>query len=241
MPSLRALRNVARLTSRLRARRAARTIQRTFRRRRGRRSRLFRKPRAGGQALVVPLKCGYQYSLVGTGASQIQLDQEVSLSNMPATWFARYGPQWTHIRINKVRIEVTCPYNIGQHGVGSQSLYKIWSKKAISTAETPPSDLQEWMNMQNARRDTFRGAHNSVNYYFTPAYESNAQPLNTPVTQLRLHYKQWTSMPTAAAQCIPHIGIIAHIVRTDGSVLDNTNIFNVNVTLYTQCRGLVQL
>ncbi len=240
MPSSRALANVARITKRIRARRAARTIQRVYRRRR-RGARLFRRPRAGGRALVVPLKCGYQYVLAGTGTSSVPLDNDVSLANMPSTWFTRYGPQWQHIRINKVRIEITCPYNIGQHGVGTQSLYKVWSKRAFSTAETPPTDLQEWMNMQNARRSTFRGAHNAVNYYFTPGYESNAQPLNTPVTQLCLHYKRWTSMPTATAQCIPHIGMIAHIVRTDGSIIDSTNKFNVNVTLYCQVRGLVQL
>ncbi len=221
-------------------RRAATVIQRTYRRKRGR-ARTFRRPRAGGGPMIVPLKCGYQYTLIGTGAAVLPLDSTVGLESLPAAWFARYSALFQHIRINKVRIQVTCPYNIGQHNVGTQALYKIYSKKANSTAEVPPADITEWMNLQNSKQDVFRGAHNSVEFFFTPGFEETAQPLNTPVTQLKILYRQWMSVPTAAAQCVPHIGIIGHIVRMDGSVLSNTNIFKVNVTLYTQCRGVLQL
>lgn len=223
-----------------RQRRAAVRVQRAWRRRRGR-ARLYRKPRAGGSAMVVPIKCGYSYPKVGTGASSVALDATVGLASLPASWFARYSAIFQQIRINKVRIEVICPYNIGQHGIGTQALYNIWSKKAVSIAETPPGDITEWQNLQCAKRNTFSGKHNSVNYYFTPGFEETAQPLNTPVTQLKMLYKQWMSMPTASAQCVPHVGIIGHIVRSDGSTLDATNVFTVNVTLYCQMRGLLQL
>lgn len=223
-----------------RQRRAATRIQRAWRGR-PRKARLFRRARPGGGPLTIPLKCGYQYEKVGTGAAFVPLDRELGLASMSPAWFTRYSGIFQQIKINKVRLEVTCPYNIGQHNVGTQSLYKIWSKKANNTAETVPADLNEWMNIQNAKRSAFRGTHNAVNYYFTPAFEEVAQPLNTPVTQLKLLYKQWMTMPTAAAQCAPHIGIIAHIVRMDGSAISNTNIFNVNVTLYCQVRGILQL
>lgn len=223
-----------------RRRRAAGRIQRAWRGRRGK-ARLFKAPRAGGGPLTIPLKCGYQYVKTGTGTAFVPLDREVGLESLPPAWFTRYSGIFQQIRINKVRVEVTCPYNIGQHNVGTQSLYKIWSKKANNTAEVVPTDQQDWMNIQNAKRSTFRGAHNAVNYYYTPAFEEVAQPLNAPVTQLKLLYKRWMTMPTAPAQCAPHIGIIAHIVRMDGSVISNTNNFNVNVTLYCQVRGVLQL
>lgn len=224
-----------------RRRRAAVRLQRAYRRRRAGRRGLYRKPRAGGSPIIVPIKCGYSYQLVGGGTSSLALDADVGLQHLPAAWFARYPGIFQHVRINKVRIEVTCPYNIGQHGVGTQSLFNIWSKKAVTTAETPPGDLTEWQNMQNAKRSTFSGRNNSINYYFTPGFEETAQPLNVAATQLKVLYKQWMSMPANAGQCVPHIGMIGHIYRTDGSIIDNTNIFNVNVTLYCQMKGILQL
>lgn len=223
-----------------RQRRAAVVLQKAWRRRRGRRTG-FRRAIPGGGPVVIPLKCGYSYQAIGTGTAVVPLDATVGLGSLPPAWFTRYSAIFQHIRINKVRIEVTCPYSIGQHAIGTQSLYKIWSKKATTTDETPPSDITEWMNMQNAKRSAFRGVHNSVNYYFTPGFEETAQPLNIAATQLKILYKQWMSFPTAASQCVPHIGIIGHIVRMDGSNISNTNIFNVNVTLYTQCKGILQL
>ncbi len=198
---------------------------------------------AGGTAMIVPIKCGYQYTLTGTGAAFVALDPPTGegLQNLPPAWFTRYSSLFEHIKINKIRIEVSCGYNIGQHNVGTQSLYRIWSKKAASTGETPPGDATEWLNMQNATRKTFRGAANTVNYYYTPAFEETAQPLNTAVTQLKLLRKQWMSMPAAGSQAAPHIGLLAHIVRMDRSAISNTNVFNVNVTMYCQMRGLKQL
>lgn len=225
----------------MRRTRANRMRRRAATRFRGRKARMFRAPKAGGRALIVPLKCGYQYTLTGTGSAIVPLDSTVGLESLPPAWFTRYSALFQHIRINKVRIQVTCPYNIGQHNVGTQALYKIYSKKANSTAEVPPGDITEWLNLQNTKQSTFRGSHNAVNYYFTPGFEETAQPLNTPVTQLKILYKQWMSVPTAPAQCVPHIGILGHIVRMDGSVISNTNIFKVNVTLYTQCKGVLQL
>lgn len=223
-----------------RQRRAARVLQRAWRRR-PRKGRLFRKARAGGGPMIVPLRCGYQYQLIGSGSSVVPLDAQVGLADLPAAWFARYSSIFQEIKINKVRIVIQCNYNIGQHGVGTQSLYQIWSKRATTTAESPPNDITEWMNLQNSTKKVFRGAQNSVSYYFTPRFEEVAQPLNVPVTQLKNVRARWMTMPTASAQCVPHIGLIAHIMRGDGSVIDNTNVFTVSVTLYTQCKGILQL
>lgn len=231
-------------TSRIRAaaRRtaAATAIQARFRGRRTRRG-LFRKPRSGGRPLVIPIKVGYSYDVVGTGAAFVNFDQDIGLHLAPAAFLARYEPIFDYIRINKARIEITCPYNIGQHAVGTQSLYRMWSKKAYSTAEVPPGSITEWLNMQSAKRTTFAGKNNSVNYYLTPAYETTVQPLNVAVTQLRLLYKQWQTIRPLPAAMTPHIGIIGQIHRLDGSVIGNTNVFKVNVTLYCQMKGIKQL
>ncbi len=117
----------------------------------------------------------------------------------------------------------------------------MWSKKAYSTAEVPPGSIAEWLNMQSVKRTTFSGTNNSVNYYFTPAYETTVQPLNVGVTQLRLLYKQWMSIKATPAEMTPHIGILGTIYRMDGSVIGNTNVFKVNVTLYCQMKGIKQL
>ncbi len=228
-------------TAYLRRRGAARLIQRAFRARRARRGRLFRAPRAGGASLIVPMKVGYTYDVVGTGAAFVDFDQDVGLHRAPADFLTRFEPIFEYIRINKCRIEITCPYNIGQHNVGTQSLYRLWSKKAMSTAETVPGSITEWLNLQNGKRSTFSGRHNSVNYYFTPGYETTVQPLNTAVTSLRLLYKQWQTIKNTPAQMTPHIGLICQCHRLDGSVIGNTNVFKVNVTLYCQMKGIKQL
>ncbi len=218
-----------------------RAQNRAIRRRRvkaRRNARLFRAPKAGGQSLVIPLKCGYQYTVVGTGAASVSIDQEVGLQYMlNPDWFNRYHPMFQWIKINKVRIEVTCPSNIGQFGVANSSLYRMWSKKASSVAETPPTNTNEWLNLQNARRHVFSGRSNSVNYYFTPAFEA---PQQANIAK-RLMYKRWFEMPSGPTGAIPHLGIIAHIVKMDGSVVSNSEKFNVNVTLYTQCKSIKQL
>lgn len=221
--------------------RAAATIQRRFRARRGRRRGLFKLPKSGGRPLTIPIKVGYTYDVLGTGAAFVNFDQDIGLHLAPAAFLARYEPIFDYIRINKARIEITCPYNIGQHAVGTQSLYRMWSKKAYSTAEVPPGSITEWLNMQSAKRTTFAGKNNSVNYYLTPAYETTVQPLNVAVTQLRLLYKQWQSIRATPAAMTPHIGIIGQIHRLDGSVIGNTNVFKVNVTLYCQMKGIKQL
>ncbi len=204
-------------------------------------SKLFRQPRAGGRSLICPMKVGYTYDVIGTGAAFVNFDSDIGLHLAPAAWFTRYEPLFDYVRINKARIEITCPYNIGQHNVGTQSLYRMWSKKAMSTAEVVPGSITEWLNMQNAKRLTFAGQNNSVNYYFTPAYETTVQPLNVAVTSLRLLYKQWQTIRTTPGAMTPHIGVIGQIHRLDGSVIGNTNVFKVNVTLYCQLKGVKQL
>lgn len=222
--------------------RAAMKIQRAFRRHRAKRkAKLFRAPRAGGRPLTIPIKVGYQYDVVGTGASVVNFDQDIGLHRVPASFLTRYQPIFDYIRINKARIEICCPYSIGQHGVGTQSLYRMWSKKAYSTAEVVPGSISEWLNMQTAKRTIFNSKTNTLNYYFTPAYETTVQPLNVAVTQLRLLYKQWQTLQTTPAAMTPHIGIIGQIVRLDGSVIGNSNVFKVNVTLYCQMKGVKQL
>ncbi len=225
---------------------AATTLQRAYRKRRyykRGRNRLFRKPRAGGASLIVPLKCGYQYQVAGVGsgsgtATSIPIDQEVSLQYMlNPDWFNRYHPIFDWVRINKVRIEITCPSNIGQHGVANSALYRVWSKKASTVAETPPSSNNEWLNMQNAKRSTFSGTNNAVNYFFTPAFEA---PQGATIAK-RLMYKRWFEMPSGPTGAIPHLGVIAHIVKMDGSTMSSSEVFNVNVTLYCQMKGIKQL
>jgi hypothetical protein len=230
---------------------SARKIQRAYRAYRARKSKainrggrkgkirgLFTAPRAGGRQLAIPMKCGYQYTLVGTGASSVPLDQDISLQYMlNPSWFTRYAPIFQWIKINKVRVEITCPSNIGQFGVAGSSLYRVWSKKAGSVAETPPTNNNEWMNIQNCRRSVFSGKTNSVNYYFTPLMEA---PQGATIAKRLMGPRFW-EFPSGPTQCIPHIGIIAHIVKMDGSVITNSETFNVNVTLYCQFKGVKQL
>lgn len=205
--------------------------------RKGRKARVARSLRP----LSVPMKIGYTYDVLGTGSAFINFDADVGLNFAPPAWFTRYEPIFEWVRINKVHIEVTCPYNIGQHAVGTQSLYQMWYKKAISTSETPPGDITEWLNMQSARRTVFAGKRNAVDFYFTPAFESRTQPINTANTSLKLLYKQWQTIQTTPGAMTPHIGMIGQIHRLDGSVISNTNVFKVNVTMYCDLKGVKQL
>lgn len=223
-----------------RRRRAASRIQSAWRGRRRRGFHLFRKPHAGGQQLAIPLKCGYQYRLTGADTTTIAIDQDIGLQYMVSEWYTRYSALFQWIRINKCRIEISCPYNIGQHDVSAGSLYRVWSKKAGTTAEVPPSSNNEWLNMQNAKRSTFSGRNNSVNYYFTPSFQDQAGPIANTYQQKQM-YKQWMIVPTGSGVAVPHQGIIAHIVRVDGTNISDTTHFNVNVTLYCQVKGLKQL
>lgn len=230
---------VSTITARTRGRRKFATkIQRAWRARRARRNRVARVPRAGGAALIMPLKCGYQYTITPSGTTtHVDIDQEVGLQYMlNPSWYNRYSFLQL-VRINKVRVEVTSGVNIGQHGVANSSLYRMYSKKAQTSAETPPDSVNEWLNIQCGKRSTFSGRNNSVNYYFTPAFEA---PQSATIAK-RLMYKQWFEMPSGPTQAIPHIGIIASIVRMDNAVLASTETFNVNVTLYCQCKGIKQL
>ncbi len=233
----------ARRTPRRRTGRAVRKLAAKLRARSSsRRTRLFRAPRPGGGALVIPIKVGYSYDVIGTGAAFLNFDSDIGFRNAPASWFARYQPIFNYCRINKARIEITCPYNIGQPGIGTHpSLFRMWSKKATSTAETPPTSLTEWLNMQSAKRTTFSGRTNSLNYFFTPAYETTVQPLNVAVTELRLLYKQWQTIQTLPTAMTPHLGIIGQMHRLDGGPITNSTVFKVNVTLYCQMKGIKQL
>lgn len=208
----------------------------------GRKLRLFRAPTPGGQALVVPMKVGYSYDVIGTGAAALNFDADIGLQFAPADWFTRYNGVFEYVRINKARVEITCPYNIGQPGIGTHpSLFRLWSKKAYSTIEVPPGSLTEWLNMQTAKRTTFSGINNTINYYFTPAYETTVQPLNVAVTQLRLLYKQWQTIKPTPAEMVPMLGIIGQMHRLDGGPITNSTVFKVNVTLYCQLKGIKQL
>lgn len=241
MPSKQALANVARLSAKLARRRSGR---RNFAkgRSRHRAARLFRAPRVGGRQLVIPMKVGYSYDKIGTGAAFLDFDNDVGLHLAPADWLTRYQPVFEYVRINKVRVEVTCPYNIGQPGIGTHpSLFRFWSKKAMSTSEVPPGSLTEWLNMQNAKRTTFASKTNSFSYYFTPGYETTVQPLNVAVTSLRVLYKQWQTLKPTPAEMTPHIGIIGQMHRLDGGPITNSTVFKVNVTLYCQLKGVKQL
>lgn len=206
-------------------------------RKRGRKARVAR----GLSPLKVPMKIGYTYDKIGTGAAFLDFDADVGMQLAPPAWFTRYEPIFEFVRINKIHIEVTCPYNIGQHNIGTQSLYQLWYKKALSTAETVPGDITEWLNMQSAKRAVFAGKRNSVSLYYTPAFESRAQPLNLANTQLKLLYKQWQTIQTTPGAMTPHIGFIGQIHRLDGSPIDNTNVFKVNVTMYCTLKGVKQL
>lgn len=205
-------------------------------------AKLFRAPRAGGRSLIIPMKIGYQFDLIGTGAAFLNFDTTVGLDNAPPAWFTRYEPIFEFVRVNKCRYEITCGYNIGQPGIGTHpSLFRLWSKKANSTAELPPTDITEWLNLQNAKRSVFSGTHNIVNYYFTPAFESRSQPLNAANTSLKLLYKEWQTIQTTPGAMTPNIGMIGCIVRLDGGPITNAMVFKVNVTLYCQVKGVKQL
>ena len=97
-------------------------IQSAWRGRRRRGFHLFRKPHAGGQQLAIPLKCGYQYRLTGADTTTIAIDQDIGLQYMVSEWYTRYSALFQWIRINKCRIEISCPYNIGQHDVSAGPL-----------------------------------------------------------------------------------------------------------------------
>lgn len=198
----------------------------------------FRKAQAGGASMIVPIKAAYQTIVNGDGVTtKINIDNVVTLGNMDAAWFSRYHPIYDWIRINKVRIEIISPYNIGQAGVGGGSLYQVFSKKASSIAETSPGTKNEWLNMQNAKRTTFSTKNNSINYYFTPAFEA---PQGATIAK-RLMYKRWFEMPNGPTQCVDHIGYLASIYKVDNTAILTSDKFQINVTLYCQFKGIKQL
>lgn len=200
---------------------------------------VFRKAKAGGRPLIVPLKASYQYTLSGGGSSPvINFDYNASMANLPnPDWFSRYYPMFQMVRLNKVRFKIICPYNIGQANVGRATLYKIWSKKATTLGEVAPGNETEWLNMQNAKQTVFSSKTNSLNYYFTPYYEA---PQSATVAK-RLMYKAWWEMPNGPTQCVEHGGMIGSIMAVDGQNIAATEKFTVQVTLYLQFKGLKQL
>jgi hypothetical protein len=220
-----------------RRRRAAGVIQRAYRAGRRYKKGLYRQPKAGGRATIVPLKFGYQYTVQGSSSSSVPIDQEIGLQYMAnPDFFNRWYPIFDWVKINKVRVEITCPTNIGQAGIGNGSMFRVWSKKAASIAETPPTNNSEWLSLQNAKRTTFNSKTNSVNFFFTPFLQSQG----ATYAQRQL-WKQWCEMPSGPTGAVPHAGIIAHIVRMDGGNLETTDKFNVNVTMYCQFKGIKQL
>lgn len=192
--------------------------------------------------LTIPMKIGYTYDKTGDTSSVINFDDDVGMHKAPPAWFNRYEPIFQWVRINKVHIEITCGYNIGQPAVGTPpALFQLWYKKAQETAESVPGDITEWLNMQSAKRQIFSGKRNSVDLYFTPAFESRSQPLNTANETLKLLYKQWQTIQTTAAKMTPHIGIIGQIHALDGGSIPTAVVFKVNVTMYCELKGVKQL
>lgn len=206
--------------------------------RQGRRAKLYRAPVAGGAAVIFPLKCSYMSTVSGSGTGVINLDLNTTLGNLPnPDWFNRYYPLFQLVRINKVRIKIICPYNIGQAQVGRSTMYKCWSKKATTLAETPPTTETEWLNMPNAKQKLFSTKSSSLEYFFTPYFEA---PQGATVAK-RLMYKQWFEMPNGPLQCVDHGGIIAAIMAVSGGNIETTEKFVIQTTLYCQFKGLKQL
>lgn len=201
----------------------------------------YRKSRTG--PLVIPMKVGYSYVKVGTGAAVLNFGPDpVGFSQMPNNdWLARWSASFDYVRINKIRMEITCPYNTGQSGIGQQSLYRMWYKRALTTAETVPDTHDEWLCDQRAVRKTFNSNTNSINLYWTPSYESTVQPLNTAVTQLRTLSRQWQTIRPTAGAMTPHIGALATLYRLDGGNIETTNSFRINVTMYCELKGAKEL
>lgn len=222
-----------------------RNLKRVFAKIRARRKgRGFRRPIPGGASLVLPIKVGFTDELLGNGTSYINLNgatHNADMTKAPADWFTRYEPIFDYIRINKIKYEILCPYSIGQHGVGTQSLYQLWTKKAQTSGELAPGSQTEWLNMQNAKRTIFSGRKNSITLWYTPGYETTVQPLNTAATSLRVLYKQWQTIQDAPTKMTPHIGILGTISRIDGSTMANTNVFKINCTMFCSLKGIKQL
>ncbi len=198
---------------------------------------LFKRAHPGGSSMIVPIKAGYTQVVAGTGSIRLDMDKIVTLGNLTTDWFNRYHPIYDWVRINKARIEIIAPYNIGQFGVGGGSLYQIYSKKASSISELVPGNKNEWINMQNAKRSTFSTKSNSVNYYFTPAFEAP----QGATTAKRLMWKRWFEMPSGPTQTIDHLGFLASIYKVDETAITTNEKFQVNVTLYCQFKGIKQL
>lgn len=205
---------------------------------RRRKPRIYRQPKPGGNAIIFPLKCSYMSSVSGSGTGKIDLDLDITLGNLPnPDWFNRYYPLFQLVRINKVRVKIICPYNIGQAQVGRGTLYKCWSKKATTLTELPPTSETEWLNLPNAKQKIFNSRSNSLEYFYTPYFEA---PQGATVAK-RLMYKQWFEMPNGPTQCVDHGGIIASIMAVSGANIETTEKFTIQTTLYCQFKGLKQL
>ncbi len=185
---------------------------------------------------IIPMKFGYVQNISKTGTASPFFNTTVNLGlgyMENPDWYNKYHPMFQWVRINKARVEIQCPYNIGQQGVGGQSLYHAYWKTQQIPAETHPNDEASWLTVQSKKEGVFSGRKNSLSMYITP-YQFNQ---GATVSKRKL-YKEWNEVPAGPTGAIDYNGCLLAINKLDGSNISSAESFKLKITLYLQFKGI---
>lgn len=181
----------------------------------------------------------YYTEMVGDGNPTLDYTPNIKLSNVNN--YSELAAVFREYRINRVAITITCPYSIGQQGVGGNSLFGIYYKTRQTSNEGIPSTKNQWGEQQAIKRKLFLPqSGNAITMYFTPFNWQRVEvfPAAADMRDRKLYKVFWT-MPTQAVSTMQYNGIIGQVYKVDGSNITSADKFQVSTKLYLECRGIM--
>lgn len=168
------------------------------------------------------------------GQSAVNFTTDIKLSKV--TNFAELAACFRWYRVNKVKVEIECPYNIFQEGVGGAGEGRMmYLMKEQLPGQTSPTTEGEWGEIAAKKRINFgTGKSRSIKLYFTPHQWQDPAPT---VSNTKF-YKRWNEMPTSAAGAVNYGGYIGMLMSQGTQSLSANETYKVYTTLYMQCKGI---
>ena len=222
------------------------TVRKTIKRRGAGRARratryaISRAPRGMSQGIAAIKKTYVDTTLINTGTggqSGLTFTTDIKLSKVHN--YAELAAVYQWYRINKVKIEIECPYNIFQEGVGGAGegrMMYVMKEQLKTTATNPvPDSEQKWGEFAVKRRHNFgMGKSRRLTLYFTPHQWLDPDP---SVSNTKI-YKRWNECPVSAAGAVDYSGFIGMLMSQGTQTLSANETYKVYVTLYMQFKGI---
>ncbi len=203
---------------------------------RNRRNAISRPPRGLSKGISA-IKKTYMDDFITTGTGGIaglNFTTDIKLSKVSN--FAELAAVWQWYRINKIKVEIECPYNIFQEGVGGAGEGRMmYLKKEELPGEAAPATEAIWGEIAAKKRHNFgTGKNRRITLFYTPHQWQDP----SPTVSNKKVYKQWNECPTSAAGAVNYGGFVGTLFAQGTQTLSANETYKAYVTLYMQFKGI---